>query len=101
MILVFSFPTYNFGYRYSPTILLLRHFDVLSNLVSHEGSAHEQLGVNLEVASVIKEFTEPVGDEDLHFEENSKGDDVSTIHCYVLVFFFFFCHEPEIHCILH
>ncbi|XP_031100512.1 peroxisome biogenesis protein 6 [Ipomoea triloba] len=63
--------------RYSPTILLLRHFDVLSNLVSHEGSAHEQLGVNLEVASVIKEFTEPIGDEDLHFEENLKGDDVA------------------------
>lgn len=57
--------------------------------MSHEGSPHEQLGVNFEVASVIKEFTEPVvGDEDLHFEENTKGDDVSAIHCYYFSSFF-------------
>uniref|UniRef100_A0A5B7CCG5 Peroxisomal ATPase PEX6 n=1 Tax=Davidia involucrata TaxID=16924 RepID=A0A5B7CCG5_DAVIN len=63
------------AHRYSPTILLLRHFDVFRNLVSHEGSPHDQVGINSEVASVIREFTEPViEDKDIYSEENSNGD---------------------------
>lgn len=61
--------------RYSPTILLLRHFDVFRNSASHEGSPYDQAGVAFEVASVIKEFTEPVAeDEDIYSEENSNSD---------------------------
>ncbi|KAK2980628.1 hypothetical protein RJ640_011436 [Escallonia rubra] len=61
--------------RYSPTILLLRHFDVFHNLVSHEGSPQEQLGVNSEVASVIRDFTEPVSeDKDNYWEDENNGD---------------------------
>ncbi|XP_022876583.1 peroxisome biogenesis protein 6 isoform X2 [Olea europaea var. sylvestris] len=61
--------------RYAPTILLLRHFDVFRNLASQEGSPQEQVGVNSEVASVIREYTEPVlKDEDDDFEEKLLGD---------------------------
>ncbi|KAA8543139.1 hypothetical protein F0562_021366 [Nyssa sinensis] len=63
------------AHRYSPTILLLRHFDVFRNLLSHEGSSHDQIGINSEVASVIREFTEPViEDKDIYSEEKSNGD---------------------------
>lgn len=61
--------------RYSPAILLLRHFDVLRNLVSQMGSPLDQVGVTSEVASVIREFTEPVmEDEDIYYEEISNDD---------------------------
>ncbi|XP_028119613.1 peroxisome biogenesis protein 6-like [Camellia sinensis] len=63
--------------RYSPAILLLRHFDVLRNLVSQMGSPLDQVGVTSEVASVIREFTEPVmEDEDIYYEEISNDDSV-------------------------
>ncbi|MCL7025233.1 hypothetical protein MKW94_017039 [Papaver nudicaule] len=55
---------FNTADRYAPTILLLRHFEVFQNLSSHEGSSTDQLGATAEVASVIREFTEPVPDED-------------------------------------
>ncbi|KAL4038798.1 hypothetical protein IC575_002427 [Cucumis melo] len=59
---------FNMAQRYSPTVLLLRHFDVFRNLGSNDGSPNEQLGIPTEVASVIKEFTEPVSDEeDAHY----------------------------------
>ncbi|KAK6115023.1 hypothetical protein DH2020_007292 [Rehmannia glutinosa] len=63
---------FNTARRYRPTILLLRHFEVFRNLAAQEGSSHEQVGVNSEVASVIKQFTEPdTDDEDVYIEENS------------------------------
>ncbi|KAI3449524.1 hypothetical protein Pfo_006189 [Paulownia fortunei] len=66
---------FNMARRYRPTILLLRHFEVFRNPAAQEGSSHEQVGVNSEVASVIKQFTEPVtNDEDDCIEENSVGD---------------------------
>ncbi|KAJ6401085.1 hypothetical protein OIU84_016495 [Salix udensis] len=59
--------------RYSPTILLLRHFDVFRNLMSHEGSPNDQVGLSSEVASVIREFTEPVSEyEDIYPGEKSN-----------------------------
>lgn len=62
--------------RYSPAILLLRHFEVFRNLATQEGSSHEQVGVNSEVASTIKRFTEPISeDKNDYFEDN--GDSVS------------------------
>lgn len=64
-------------YRYSPTILLLRHFEAFRNLASNEGSPHDQVGMNLEVASVIKEFTEPIAeDEEIYSEGKSNAHDV-------------------------
>ncbi|XP_075509403.1 peroxisomal ATPase PEX6 isoform X1 [Primulina tabacum] len=61
--------------RYRPTILLLRHFEVFSKPTSQDVSSHEQVGVNSEVASVIKQFTEPFSkDEYGYFEENSPDD---------------------------
>ncbi|CAH9098755.1 unnamed protein product [Cuscuta epithymum] len=66
---------FNVAQSYSPTILLLRHFDVLRDLGSQEGSPHEQNGSKLDIASIIKEYTDP-GDENLHIEINSNiGDD--------------------------
>ncbi|KAL6516016.1 peroxisomal assembly protein [Orobanche gracilis] len=65
---------FNTAGRYHPTILLLRHFEVFRNLAAQEGSSHEQVGVSSEVASVIKQFTEPVtNDEDDDVEENLLG----------------------------
>ncbi|KAL6500368.1 hypothetical protein OROHE_025734 [Orobanche hederae] len=66
---------FNTAGRYHPTILLLHHFEVFCNLAAQEGSSHEQVGVSSEVASVIKQFTEPVtNDEDDYVEENLLGD---------------------------
>ncbi|GMI73773.1 peroxin 6 [Hibiscus trionum] len=66
---------FNSSQRYSPAILLLRHFDVFRNLASHEGLPGDQIGLSSEVASVIRKFTEPVAnDEDGHAEVESDGD---------------------------
>ncbi|KAK9280826.1 hypothetical protein L1049_003715 [Liquidambar formosana] len=66
---------FNTAHRYSPTILLLRHFDVFRKSASQEGSPYDQVGVASEVASVIREFTEPLTeDEDSYCEEKSNGD---------------------------
>ncbi|KAJ1412648.1 P-loop containing nucleoside triphosphate hydrolase [Sesbania bispinosa] len=54
--------------RYSPTILLLRHFDVFRDPHSPEGSLNDQRGNTSEVASVIRKFTEPVSE---HGDSNS------------------------------
>lgn len=67
-------------FRYSPTILLLRHFEVFRNSAAQEGSAHEQAGVSSEVSSVIKQFSEPITeDEDDGIEENSQPHPVSRM----------------------
>uniref|UniRef100_A0A2P2M9Y4 ATPase AAA-type core domain-containing protein n=1 Tax=Rhizophora mucronata TaxID=61149 RepID=A0A2P2M9Y4_RHIMU len=60
--------------RYSPTILLLRHFDVFRNLGSQEGSQSDQVGLSSEVASVIRKFTEPDAADDDYFKENYNSD---------------------------
>lgn len=66
---------FKMAHRYSPTILLLRHFDVFRNSASHEGSPSDQAGIASEVASVIREFTVPVTeDEDVDIEEKPNGD---------------------------
>lgn len=66
---------FNTAQRYSPTILLLRHFEVFKNLASQEGPPSDQVGLFSEVASTIREFTEPVADDDESYtEENSNGD---------------------------
>ncbi|WOL12257.1 peroxisome biogenesis protein 6 [Canna indica] len=53
--------------RYSPSLLLLRHFDLFANLSSNEASLSDQVGITSEVATVIREFTDPIpGSEDLY-----------------------------------
>ncbi|XP_047972026.1 peroxisome biogenesis protein 6 isoform X3 [Salvia hispanica] len=60
--------------RYSPAILLLRHFEIFRNLAAQEGSSHEQVGVNSEVASTIKQFTEPITeDKNGYFDNHTDG----------------------------
>ncbi|KAJ0051898.1 hypothetical protein Pint_01035 [Pistacia integerrima] len=73
---------FNTAQRYSPTVLLLRDFDVFRNSVSGEGLPNDQVGLSSEVASVIREFTEPVAeDEDYYADEESHGDfDIGKIH---------------------
>ncbi|WCJ21387.1 Peroxisomal biogenesis factor 6 [Euphorbia peplus] len=61
---------FNTAQRYSPTIIFLRHFDVFRNLMSHEGSPNDQVGLASEIASVIREFTEPVSEDD----DNTRSD---------------------------
>ncbi|KMT04629.1 hypothetical protein BVRB_8g182820 [Beta vulgaris subsp. vulgaris] len=57
-------------HSYSPAILLLRHFDVLRNWASNEGSQSDHTGMISEVASVIRKFTQPVDmAEDISSEE--------------------------------
>lgn len=58
--------------RYSPTILLLRHFDVFSDLASKEGLSHEQQGVNSEIATVIKKFTQPLIENGTAYDDHSQ-----------------------------
>ncbi|KAL5977228.1 peroxisomal assembly protein [Asimina triloba] len=60
---------FNTAKRYAPAIILLRHFQLFSNLASNEGSPNDQAGITSEVASIIREFTEPISeDEDLYTE---------------------------------
>lgn len=42
---------------------------------SNEGSAHDQVGINSEVASVVKEFTEPVGEDVVNFYDEETYSD--------------------------
>ncbi|BAT86338.1 Peroxisome biogenesis protein [Vigna angularis] len=56
--------------RYSPAILLLRHFDVFRESQSPEGSPYDQRGNTSEVAAVIRKFTEPVSEQ---HDSNSLG----------------------------
>ena len=63
------------SFRYSPTIFLLRHFDVFRNL--QEGSLNDQVGITSEVASLIREFTEPIFDYG-DMEQKQNGHTVST-----------------------
>ncbi|KAI5383722.1 hypothetical protein KIW84_070905 [Lathyrus oleraceus] len=50
--------------RYSPTILILRHFEAFRDSHSPEISPNDQRGNTSEVASVIRKFTESVGEHD-------------------------------------
>ncbi|XP_058087305.1 peroxisomal ATPase PEX6 isoform X8 [Magnolia sinica] len=64
---------FNTANRYSPSIILLRHFELFANLSSNEGSPSDQAGIMSEVASVIREFTEPVPEcRDYYSEENAN-----------------------------
>ncbi|KAL5731438.1 peroxisomal assembly protein [Ranunculus cassubicifolius] len=56
--------------RYSPTILLLRHFEVFKKVSTHEGSPSDQVGLTTEVASVLRELTQPDSD----FEVSSSDE---------------------------
>ncbi|XP_058087306.1 peroxisomal ATPase PEX6 isoform X9 [Magnolia sinica] len=74
--------------RYSPSIILLRHFELFANLSSNEGSPSDQAGIMSEVASVIREFTEPVPEcRDYYSEENANVGSVRCNYCH--------CHYSE------
>ncbi|XP_050237486.1 peroxisomal ATPase PEX6 isoform X2 [Mercurialis annua] len=66
---------FNTAQRYSPAILLLRHFDVLRNLSSNDGSPNDQVGLISEVASVIREFTQPVPEDNNKYSDGKSDDD--------------------------
>ncbi|CAN8295835.1 unnamed protein product [Cochlearia groenlandica] len=69
--------TFNMAQRYTPTILLLRHFDVFKNLGSQDGSQGDRVGVSSEIASVIREFTEPVSNGEYNSMEEKTNSDFS------------------------
>ncbi|PIA37783.1 hypothetical protein AQUCO_03000366v1 [Aquilegia coerulea] len=56
--------------RYSPAILLLRHFEVFQKVSSHEGSPSDQVGLTTEVASVLREYTQSDSDIEVSFYGN-------------------------------
>lgn len=59
--------------------MLLRHFDVLRNWASNEGSQSDHTGMISEVASVIRKFTQPVDmAEDISSEERLSLGPVSN-----------------------
>ncbi|THU50431.1 hypothetical protein C4D60_Mb06t20150 [Musa balbisiana] len=60
--------------RYSPCLLLLRHFDVFTNLSSNEGSRSDQVGITSEIASVIREFTEPLSENENSYPGKMAND---------------------------
>ncbi|XP_057544684.1 peroxisomal ATPase PEX6 isoform X2 [Amaranthus tricolor] len=63
------------AHRYSPAILLLRHFDVLRNLASSEGLQCDHTGLVSEIASVIRKFTQAV----VMAEENSYEEKLNGV----------------------
>lgn len=70
---------YHFFGRYSPTILLLRDFDVFTNSVSDEGSSSDQSSLSTAVASVIRKFTEPLAEDEGSYPEDQS--DVDHVRC--------------------
>ncbi|KAJ4895188.1 Peroxisome biogenesis protein 6 [Raphanus sativus] len=73
--------TFNMARRYAPTILLLRHFEVFKNLGSQDGSQGDRVGVASEIASVIRELTEPVsnGEYSSMEEESNSNSSVDEV----------------------
>lgn len=69
---------FNTAQRYSPAILLLRHFDVFRNLASQEGASSDQVGLFSEIASVIREFTKPVSDDEDNYDDDISSGDFHT-----------------------
>ncbi|KAF7003639.1 hypothetical protein CFC21_018936 [Triticum aestivum] len=49
--------TFKEAQKYSPSIILLRHFDAIGNTSSNEGPQSEQSGIAANVESVIKQYT--------------------------------------------
>nr|KAJ0219506.1 hypothetical protein LSAT_V11C300128800 [Lactuca sativa] len=66
--------------RYAPTILLLHHFDAFNKLSSNDGSQNDQVGMNSEVAYVIREFTEPFRQDDDYEDEEEEAEHMNTIN---------------------
>ncbi|KAK9142986.1 hypothetical protein Syun_012386 [Stephania yunnanensis] len=56
---------FNTARRYSPAIVLLRHFEVFKSFSSHEGSLSDQVGGATEVASVLRKFTKPISENEV------------------------------------
>ncbi|CAF2116913.1 BnaC08g45880D [Brassica napus] len=73
--------TFNMARRFAPTILLLRHFEVFKNLGSQDGSQGDRVGVASEIASIIKELTEPVynGEYSSMEEESNSNSSVDKV----------------------
>ncbi|KAL0800659.1 hypothetical protein Bca101_055834 [Brassica carinata] len=70
--------TFNMARRYTPTILLLRHFDVFKNLGSQDSSQGNRVGVVSEIASVIRELTEPVSNGEYSSTEEEPNSNSSV-----------------------
>ncbi|KAK1283540.1 Peroxisome biogenesis protein 6 [Acorus calamus] len=70
--------TFDMAHRYSPSVLLLRHFDVFAKLSSNEGSPTDQVGISSEVASVIREYTNPISED----EDSYSGGSASASDCF-------------------
>ncbi|KAF7818233.1 peroxisome biogenesis protein 6 [Senna tora] len=67
--------------RYSPTILLLRHFDVFRDMQTPDGPLNDQRGNTSEIASIIRKFTEPIheyGDIYSHGKPNGEFGEKSA-----------------------
>ncbi|KAK4281067.1 hypothetical protein QN277_012606 [Acacia crassicarpa] len=61
--------------RYSPTILILRHFEVFRDTQALEGPGNDQRGNTSEIASIIRKFTEPVNkDGGIYSHEKQNGE---------------------------
>ncbi|ESQ36631.1 hypothetical protein EUTSA_v10006717mg [Eutrema salsugineum] len=70
--------TFHMARRYTPTILLLRHFDVFKNLGSQDGSQGDRVGVASEIASVIRELTESVSNGEYSSVEEKSDSNFSV-----------------------
>ncbi|KAJ6843546.1 peroxisome biogenesis protein 6 [Iris pallida] len=66
--------TFKAAHRYTPSVLLLRHFDVFGNLSSNEGSPFDQVGITSELASIIRDFTEPFSEEEDSYSEHAANN---------------------------
>ncbi|KAJ6792760.1 peroxisome biogenesis protein 6 [Iris pallida] len=66
--------TFKAAHRYTPSVLLLRHFDVFGNLSSNEGSPFDQVGITSELASIIRDFTETFSEEEDSYSEHAANN---------------------------
>ncbi|MQL74644.1 hypothetical protein Taro_006998 [Colocasia esculenta] len=77
--------TFNTAFRYTPAILLLRHFDVFGKFSSNDGSSSDQVGITSEIASVIREFTEPLAEDEEQLPYYISKDGFTNRHRILLV----------------
>ncbi|CAA6668577.1 unnamed protein product [Spirodela intermedia] len=61
--------------RYAPSILLLRNFEVFGKLQGNDGSPSDQVAIVSEIASVVREFTEPLPEEQTQPSSHVSKDD--------------------------
>ncbi|CAI9281138.1 unnamed protein product [Lactuca saligna] len=70
---------------YASQGFFFRNFEAFGNLSSNDGSQNDQVGMNSEVASVIREFTEPFRQDDDYEDEEEEAEHMNTVNTHLVL----------------